>query len=236
MKRKKIIIIIIAMVLSFLLPSNIVEAKEMIDDAFGQNYLGEDVAFIRFYDDYTIEFVYKYSVSNIEIKVCQSNLCDETQPQEIITTAYKNEAPYQTMGVQTFDLNKYLTNNASYVVKASASFKSFEDSTSVLVLSMSEEISIEVEEEDTNDRDREFRKSVERVYRVCNTWVIPGIYMVLAVVLIVKGIFLAIDVVKYSDNSSVRKEKLKAFVYLGLVLLFVAALNTLAGIITGLFE
>ena len=59
--------------------------------------------------------------------------------------------------------------------------------------------------------------------------------MVLAATLIIKAIILAVDVVKYADNRSVRAEKIRAFTYLGVGLLMVAIVNTAVGFITGLF-
>ena len=54
-------------------------------------------------------------------------------------------------------------------------------------------------------------------------------------IILVKGILLCIDIVKYSDKPNVRKEKLRAFLYLVAVILSIGLLNTCFGLITGLF-
>ena len=77
--------------------------------------------------------------------------------------------------------------------------------------------------------------SLEKVIEVCNTWVIPGLYVILALTLVIKGVLLSIDIVKHSDNQEVRREKIKAFTFLAVALLCVAGLNTGVGFLTGLF-
>ena len=192
------------------------------------------VAEITLYDDYIVEYDYKTTqLTNVKIKVCKSNVCEDT--------AYQIEPQQTFMNGQeaNFDVSEYLVkeeNKIKYKIIASGDFKT-SDSGSWVGIILEHEVTISGSNETTDNMDEEdFDESLVKVKKVFNTWIIPGIYIILGIVIVVKGILLAIDIVKYSDNPEIRKRKLHATIYLLLALLFVAIINTGIGFMTGLFE
>ena len=87
-----------------------------------------------------------------------------------------------------------------------------------------------------NDENKQFNDSLEKVSEVVYKRVIPGIYIVLALILVVKLVLLSIDIVKYADHPEIRKEKFKGFVYVFVGLLAVGLVNASVGFITGLYD
>lgn len=235
MKKRRYITIFALFTLMFISLFNIrVNAKEVLKSEEAVHLNGDVVGSIYLYDDYTMVFNYMYRLSNVEITICKENLCDEVEPQIKPNQNYIDKLPVE------FSLAQYLVQedvDVKYVIKAKGDFKPTQNATFSIETLLNETVTIKKEYISGDDVGKdEFDKSVNKVQEVFNKWVIPCIYMLLAVVLVVKAILLCIDLVKYSDNPSVRKEKLMAFIYLFVGLLVVAIINSTIGFITGLFK
>jgi len=201
---------------------------------------GDVVGNISLYDDYSIVFSFKYRVKDILVTICEKDKCEETQKEfNYGNNTVLNEAPYETLATVSYELKDSLVANSYdtiYLVKASADFKPTLSSTIGAILTVNKEITIEADTtNDSDSRESKIMQGIEKVKDVCNKWIIPAIYIVLAVVLLVKATFLCIDLIRYSDIPEIRSEKLKSFAYLGLVLILVSVLNTGLAFITGLF-
>lgn len=211
---------------------SMVQARSAIATATapGINPGDEPMGKIILYDDYKIAFHYGYRVNSIVIDVCKDSICNNVKQAENQT--------FMGNSVIEFDLNDLLIRDSdkkvTYVVKATGAFKAVEGLGFESVATLNTEVSVKPINSKDDDSNR-ILDSTEGVLGFINMWVIPGIYAVLVVTLIIKSILLVIDLVKYSDNSEVRREKLKAFAYIFIGIVCVAIINSTAGIITGLF-
>jgi hypothetical protein len=236
MRNRNIIKLFIAFIAIFLVfSSNKVEANEKLTSTNATDIAGNVVGSITLYDDYTVSFTYVYRVKDIEITVCKKGNCDNAEPQISYNVSYTNGE------LANFSISEYLVSESkqvTYTVIASGDFKTSETSTSQNKVTLTTNIIVKAKasEDDTSSGDALYDNSVNKVQKVFNEWVIPGIYLVLAVTLVVKAILLSIDLIKYSDNSIVRKEKIRAFTYLFIALLAIAIINSSIGFITGLFD
>ena len=191
----------------------------------------EPMGKIILYDDYKISFHYGYRVSNIVIEVCKNQVCKNVKEAE-------NQAFVSNSFVE-FDLNPLLIASedeaTEYTIKATASFRQTEGLGFESVASMNTKVSIKGINQPEAGSNR-ILDSTDKVLAFVNAWILPGVYVLLGAVLIIKGALLTIDIVRYSDNGDVRKEKLKAFGYFLVGIVCVAIINSTAGIITGLFR
>lgn len=207
-----------------------VEAKEPLKTEKAVSLSGEEVGSIILYDDYTIVFEHLYRVNNIEITVCKKDFCDGVEPQIVSTNTYINQE------IVEFSLNDLLVReeNVSYVIKATGHFKPTSGAITSITTTLNHVIELS-DESTSDDKSNKILMSLDNVKAFCNQWIIPIIYIVLAVTFVIKAILLCIDLIKYSDNHEVRSEKLRAFIYLFVALLVIALINSSVGYITGLF-
>ena len=214
--------------------SNAVSAKEALKITEAPNiYPGGDPAGkIAFYDDYKIVFEYGYRVRNIQIWVCEKNTCNIDEPTIKPNQNYVNESQVE------FDLSDYLKGRddeiVTYEISASASFKYKENDYNESLAMLKYDLTINPLNMD-DGYDKDVFKNSEKAINFIKTWAVPIIYIVTAIVFIVKAILLSIDLVRYSDNREVRHEKIRGFTFLFIGLLAVSIINTSVGFIVGLF-
>lgn len=218
-----------------------VDARETLDFATSF-YPGEgEIGSIVIYDDYVVRVSYKYSASDVKIKICPSSTCSNLNTQ-IYTSeeTYFDDVHTDFYIADHFDLD----NGTDYKISVSASFKPYPaaitDSASGFIETEFEYIKENASSEEDNSSDKnkyadEALTRTQKIIWVFKVIIIPLIYAVLIVVLIVKGVLLGIDISKYADEPDVRKEKIRAFTYFGVAIFLVAILNTVGGFVTGLF-
>lgn len=236
MKKIKFIkyLFIFIFALSFL-NSTTVRAASELEVAVAPGFLpGEpDSGSITLTDDYKLTFTYGYRVKDIKIWVCEEELCNVDEP-----TIFPNQTYLGNSSIE-FDLNKYLVKDDNrsieYKITANANFKRTETQQTDSSATLNYIVTIGANSSG-GTRDDDVFDNWEKAIIFINAWIIPGIYITLAVIFVVKGILLAIDLIKYSDNREVRREKLRGFAYMFVGLLVVAIVNSTVGIITGLFN
>ena len=232
MKKRFFSIFIILFALIFSFNPSQVSAKEILKRGESTNIDKQVIGAITFYDDYTISFEYSVMLRNPTVKVCPLNSCNTVLAQINTQQVYLNK---ETL---TFSLSEYINeyDDSDVLVVASGEYKV--NTTDLGFPSVVEiKYTIEKVDDDSQDSDqKELNEHVEKVQKVFNTWVFPGIYILLAVVFVIKLILLSIDLVKFSDQPDVRREKIKGFVYVFLGLLAVSAVNASAGFLTGLYN
>ena len=232
-KRRFISLILVLFVCLFCFVPNQVSAKEVLKRGEVTTIDKEVVGSITLYDDYTIVFEYSLVFKNPVVKVCPVSSCDTILPQVDTQQIYLNKEPI------SFSLSEYVNgySNEYILIIASGQYKlSSSDSNYPGTVNLRYEINKNTIEDSESSREKELDDSLVKINEVVNKWVIPGIYIVLAIVFIVKLILLCIDVARYSDDSEVRKEKIKGFLYTFIGLLAVGIINASAGFITGLYD
>ena len=236
MIRKRSLLVFIFFLGLFVLASfSCVKAKEILKQEVTETQRdGLPVGKITLYDDYSIEYEYGiHKLQGVKIKVCKESLCDITEYQITPDQSFMDgqEAKY--------NISNYLAQEdekVTYKIFAEGYFKP-NDSGSWFGLELEYTVQVKGSEETSENMTKEdFDESTNKVKKVFNTYIIPGIYIILGLAIIIKGILLSIDIVKHSDDPAIRQEKLKGTVYLFLALLLVALINTGVGIITGLFK
>ena len=220
----------------FLLIPMKVFASEVVNEISVETISKEEIGKITLYDDLKIVYGYKYTLKNIEITICPVDKCEGVEPQVYDSQLHVSDSA-------EFMLDQYidLSNEGKYTIKAKGLFKmSNEGPYKSATLVYDFEPPKEDNEKDDKDglfmNDPRFDESVDKAIRIFNEWVIPGIYVVLALTIIIKGVLVGIDVVKYSDKPEIRREKLKSLMYMAIAIAIGVLLNTVFGIITGLFN
>lgn len=219
---------------SFLNITSVLAASEL-EVAVAPGFLpGEpDSGSITLTDDYKITFTYGYRVKDIKIWVCEEELCNVDEP-----TIFPNQTYLGNSSIE-FDLSKYLIKDDSrvieYKITANANFKRTETQQTDSSATLNYIVTISGNGSGST-RDDDVFKNSEKAITFVNVWILPGIYILLGVIFVVKGILLAIDLIKYSDSREVRREKLRGFAYMFVGLLAVAVVNSTVGVITGLFN
>lgn len=194
---------------------------------------GDEVGTITLYDDYTIIYKHLYRVKDISITICVKGYCEGVKPQIVSTNSYDNQEEV------SFSISDYLIKqqaNVTYVIKATGNFRQSENSLTSIISTLNHEVTIGDIEESNGDKENEVLSSLDNAKAFCRMWIIPGIYLIIALTIVVKGILLAIDITKHSDSAEVRKEKIRAFIYLFIAMVAVALINTSVGWVVGLFD
>ena len=215
-----------------LLSSESVKAKNI--ETVDLEESGKVYGSIKFYGD-SVGIVHQYTLTSISIKVCIPTICDLLEPQILDGNSYTDKNTEVKKEISDF---YDTTSQSSVTYKIIVETSMYNSDYSTYPYLNVAEFSYVIDNSagnDENDKDEDFEKSVDKVIYVVNTFIIPGLYIVLAVIIVIKGILLTIDLIKYSDNASVRKEKLNSFLYLGIVVFIACILNTIAAFITGLF-
>ena len=236
MKKMKFIKYVFIFIFAFsFISSSLVSAAQDLEVAVAPGFLpGEpDSGSITLTDDYKLTFTYGYRVKDIKIWVCEEELCNIDEP-----TIFPNQTYLGNSSIE-FDLNRYLVKeegrDVEYKITASANFKRLETQQTDSSATLNYIVTIKGSSS-SDGRDEDVFNNSEKALQFVNTWILPGIYVVLAVIFVVKGILLCIDLIRYSDYREVRHEKLKAFAYMFIGLLAVAIINSTIGVITGLFS
>ena len=230
--KKRYLVAIFTLIFVLFSPS-FVSARNAISSASapGISPGAEPMGKIILYDDYKIAFHYGYRVSNIVIEVCKDQVCKNLKEAE-------NQAFISNSFVE-FDLNPLLMSAeeepVEYTIQATASFRQTEGLGFESVASLNTKVTIKGINQPESGSNR-ILDSTNKVLTFINAWILPGVYILLGVVLVLKGVMLTIDIVRYSDNSDIRREKLKAFSYFLVGVVCVAIINSTAGVITGLFR
>lgn len=234
MKRKIYLSVFTFFISLFLLclPSHIL-AKETLNQIEIKSISDDKLGAIILYDDLTIAYEYTYILKNIEVTVCKSNNC------EIEAQIFDNQLHIDQQTLE-YNLKEYVDYNydGEYTIIAKGYFKmsntgAYKSANFTHTLKLDKTVN---DEDGLFMNGKKYDESMNKVIKVFNTYVIPGIYIALAVLIIIKGILLAIDIVKYADNVDVRREKIKGFIYLAIGIFIAIAVNTCLGLITGLFK
>lgn len=235
MKKNRVLKIIFSFACFFMIfSSSFVFASESLETAIAPGKPGNpDIGKITLYSDYKIEFDYEYRVKDIKIWVCKDQACLQDNPQ------IEPNQTYLGNSVIEFSIKDYLIKedeDVTYTIKAIGNFKYQETDYNESFATLNYEVTLKGEYNDSSGRDDDIFDNSENAMYVVNHWIIPGMYIIIGILFIIKSILLCIDLVKYSDNSEVRKEKLRGFVYIFVGLLAVAVITSTVGVITGLFK
>ena len=236
---KKKIVLFVIFFISIIFSSSLVSARETLDFAT-VSYVGEgNVGSITIYDDYVIRIGYKYSASNVKIDICPKSDCNN-----LTTQTYESNETYFDGEYVDFYISEHfsLYDGSEYKVSITASFKPYAAAITDVSAGFIE-TDIEYIAEKAVDRETDpYNKyadaaltDIEKVAKVFRDYIIPFLYVILVIVLIIKGILLGMDITKYSDQPDIRREKIRGFTYFGVAIFLLAILNTIGGFVTGLF-
>lgn len=236
MKKNKIVNLLFLICSLFIVFTNTkVNAASVLETAIapGKNPSLPDAGKIILHDDYTITFDYEYRVKDIKIWICADSQCLNGDAQIEPNQTYMGNTSVE------FDLNQYLIKKdttVEYKVKAVGDFKYQESDATGSLATLIYQIEIKGNVKDVYGKDEDVFDNSQDALSVVNHWIIPGIYVVLAIVFVIKSILLCMDLIRYSDHPDVRKEKIRGFIYIFVGLLVVFLINSTVGVITGLFS
>lgn len=236
MKKKILICISLFLSLLFIFTPK-VEAKtslKSIEKYYEQNQIGS----ITLYDDYTVTITYSIQVEDIVFSVCPQGDCTSvtTQTHDVNQSYHGEEKSVEFNLVDYFDFE----NQTTYIISVEAKF--LPETTSINGYPADMEHVVEYIQEnasenpgDDNKYEEGIKDSTGKIEDIFRDIIIPILYGAIIVVMVIKGVLLALDLAKYSDQPDIRKEKIRAFAYFGVAMFAVALLNTFAGWYTGLF-
>ena len=204
-------------------------SREQVKDV-QDNLIGS----ITLYDDYSLVFDYSYRLSDIEVYVCEIECTSIDLPVHKPGTTFIGGGNYE------FSLSDYIENDTStrYKVIGQAYFKAEGSAISnVAMLEYTIKVSSSSGAGNSKSRgEQEYNEEVEKTLNVINTWVLPGVYIAAGVAIVINSILMAVDLIKYSDNPEIRKNKLTGIVYAFIGIGLLIAINSLVGVVTGLFD
>lgn len=213
-----------------------------------ENYV-ESYFVSRDQDKVNLSIRYQYGIKNIVVNICDGT-CAGKKPittyqdaieagKEIINnfegpTTFSNGDQGYSIPTSGIHLNAYtdrLTSDGkvdnTYYIQISATFckvrspdykqcNEWDASTRTLI---SEEFQMNVGFTSSS----EMNKTISQMLNITNNVVIPILWVILGIILIVRGIMLGIDIVKTADEPEVRKKKISGLIWLfvGIFLAFV---------------
>ena len=220
----------------FLFTSNVNAATSVksTEKYYQQNVIGT----IDLYDDYSVKFTFTVEMSDVLLQVCPVNNCNNLTIQK-----YSPNQSYfgdeKTVYFYLYD-HFELVDGQVYEITVQAEFLPTPSSVNGQPADLSHQLEyIEEKAGESNDDKNRYEEGIEKstnkVVLAFRNIIIPLLYGVLVVVFIIKGILLALDLVKFADFPDIRKEKIRAFAYFGVAVFALVMLNTFAGWYTGLF-
>lgn len=236
--KKSWFLVVLSLLFSLCFKSTTVGAANVIGHSPVIYSTEGQIGAITLYDDYVLRVEYKYSASNVQIRICPTDNCVDGLTQSY--TSPENFFDGDHVDLYLKDLF-VLTDGTKYNIVMSASFKPYASAITVVSTGGLSEEFVYVEENASDESDNKDDKLEEvltrsqKIEKILRTYVIPGLYAILLIVLIIKGILLGIDIAKHADQPEVRGEKIRAFSYFGVAIVLLLLLNTIAGFVTGLF-
>lgn len=224
-----------------------VEAKEVVGSASSENIFGDLLGTIQIYDDGEIKFQYKYGLKRADLYYCKKGeMCDNDNYSWVKILEASEETPYKNNGAE---LAKYsyeveLEENSEYrfVVEAyfalSSSYKGNENIEGSFMIS-------DKQIADTKDQyikidsgydDSRIGEWLDDMKLIVNTIVLPVLYVLISMLLVIKGAILGFQIVKNADKPDIRREKIGALTWLVIGVVVAYAASTVVGVLTGFFE
>ena len=187
---------------------------------------------IKLYGDYTIEFNFEHALNGYKIWVCEEDDCDDKTP-----TIASSQIFYGPDNISK-KLTEYMSveegEEKVYIIKAQGTFRNSKTSYTANIVKL--EYKVELKKVDGKIFYDAFVEESQSALKVIKKWVIPGLYILFALTIIVKGILLGIDIVHLADQPDLRREKIRAFIYFFVAMIAVTIVTTSVGYITGLFD
>lgn len=181
----------------------------------------------------SVEIQYQYGIKDVELYICEDNTCssgnfitsfldsnDEVYINESNNSVFSYTKTYYAIsdGKSLLDYNVDKQNNNMYNMTIYANFCMVRDNENEKCLDWTGQKEISTTEFDitlgspTGNPDAD--NFIYSMLNVVHTYVIPGLWVVLIILLLVRGIMLSIDIVKSSDEPDVRKRKIQGLVWL----------------------
>ena len=187
---------------------------------------------IKLYNDYTIEFNFEHALNGYKIWVCEEDDCDDKKP--TIASSQIFYGPNNISEKLAEHMSVEEGEEKIYIIEAQGTFRNSKTSYTANIVQL--EYKVELKKVDGEIFYDVFIEETQGALKVIKTWVIPGLYILFALTVIVKGILLGIDIVHLSDQPDLRREKIRAFIYFFVAMVAITIVTTSVGYITGLFD
>lgn len=227
-----------------------VSAKELVAHKTYTNIFGDTLGSIQIYSNGEIVLGYRYGLRRANLLYCErGNDCDYGMYTIInivdanAEDSYKNENEDLATYSYWFNPDK----EAEYRIKVEAYFGSNSGyngsegiSGSYTVSSLqsadTNNIYLKLSPSDIDVADSGIRNLLIKLRTITNSFILPALYVVISLILVVKGALLGFDIVKSADQIDVRREKINSLKWLVIGVAIAYAANSLVGVITGYFK
>lgn len=247
-KIRHILMFVISVFVLIIFSNHKVSAKELVGKDNIVGFDGKEIAVIEIYDNSEIVIGYRYGLRKVTLAYCEKGLNCEMN-------MYENKLLMESSAEKTYkndknELEVYRTKPVlekgkeyKFIVQAyfgaNESYKGTESVSTGFMLYYLEVNSGESHIKGTNNpniEDEGLNTLMGDFTEIANTIVIPVLYVVMLLVLIVKGALLGVEIVKSADNPTVREEKVHALKWLFIGLAIGLLATSVIGVITGFFE
>lgn len=231
-----------------MLSAKSISAKEVVASGSSEDIYGESIGVVEIYDNSEIVISYRYGLRKVELRYCsQGDKCDMNVYETIEVMESSEEQPYKnsSAGLKEFKYKPILEDNVKYRFKVKAYFGTSsrysgkENYSTGFMLSI---VSIDTDEtyvmgsKSKSVGDEGIKDTIDKIQEIVNDIVLPVIYALLALVLVVKGALLGVQIVKSADDSETRSQKVHALKWLIIGVAIATMASTVVGVLTGFFE
>jgi hypothetical protein len=243
-----VIIIVIALVSSFILSSTNIMGADIIAST-EQVVFNDKKGSIEIYSNGRIEIKYKYGLRKVDMYYCEKGeKCDnnEYSVKHIMESSAEHPYKNETLDMKLYKFNANLDGDIEYRVRVEAYFgtsSSYSGTESVIgsftvgAVQIADTKDYTINGKSSNGiKDSRISKLMDKATEIINTVVLPIIYGVTGLVLVIKGAILGIQIVKGADDPSIRREKVGALKWLIIGVAISLMATTIVGAITGFFK
>ncbi len=243
-----LVCLVFTMIVMFSLKSQNVEAKELIASGTDSGLFGP-IGEIKVYDNGEIAIDYKYGLRRVDVYYCISpEDCDLNIYSMINIQTSSIEEPFKNNEneLATYTYMLQLSNKHNYKLKISAYFGTGSGYSGVESISGAPTIkgpfvvqsTSELKGENINSEvsDEGINNMLDDLVEITNTILLPIMYAVTGMVLVIKGTWLGVEIVKSADNSEERAQKVGGLKWLLIGVFIAFGASTLIGLLTGFFN
>lgn len=240
------LLLIVTLLFTNVINQEIVDASSIVDSTVNEDIFGETISSMKIYKNGKVYVEYKYGLRKIDVYYCvKGEMCDNGGYSAKTILESDSNTPYKGSGTYEFNLN--LEGDYEYRVRVEAFFgtsnaytgtESIYGSPSISSVQIvdTEDTYLNGADKDATIKDSRIRSLLEKIKEITNFIILPVIYIVTGLYLVVKGGILGVQIVKGSDDASLRREKVGALKWLVIGVAITCAATTLVGAITGFFK
>lgn len=195
-------------------------------------------------NEFSLIVQYQYQVKDVQVYICRADLSNKNCEKDYISLLrIADDFADVNSKMEESDINKTNQETQTYSFSPNSVYDGtpidgFANGTykimvkaSFCILRTNDKSSCEIWEVDNNNRhpiiheetitinsaytdNTKINQTIDSIIHIVNSYAIPVLWVLLGILLVVRGVMLAIDIVKASDEADVRQKKISGLVWL----------------------